>query len=504
MGATGDTAPSAAVNLKCSRCGEEYSLDAAATLCKKCRSVLLMHYDYRQISESVSKEILEHRVPSIWKYFEMLPISERSVIVSLGEGGTHLHECRRLQEHLRVKRILVKDETTNPTASFVDRGSTVVVSKALESGVKTICCGVTGNLGASLAAYAAKAGLEAAIFLPRTLDLGKLYQMIAFGAKVELTKDYVAASARAEMFASKSFLVAPCNPFFMEGEKTTGYEIVEQMGWRLPDRIVVPMGNGGHISMIWKAFREYMELGFIDDADARLTGIQTAGVSPIVDAYNRGGRVVDGGGGRVETLALDIGIESPLAGDLALEAVRSSGGVCEAVSDREILEAASLLAKSEGVFAEPAAASTIAGLKKMLEAGSVDRDEEIVCVITGAGLKDPVTARRLVKKTRSVETVVRRVEDRRLTTRLGPTKLQILEILSVQEAYGYQIRSDLENRFQISVKIPVVYQHLKELEDMNLVRRSSVREVGGRPERHYYTLTEKGRATAKSLRTFRS
>ncbi|MEE9586339.1 MAG: threonine synthase [Nitrososphaerales archaeon] len=502
MGNSRITAPSALLYARCSRCGEEYSPDVAESLCEKCKGVILMHYDYRQIAEEVSKESLARRIPSVWKYSELLPIQEKSSIVSLGEGGTHVHECRRLMEQLRVKRILVKDETTNPTASFVDRGSTVVVSKAIESGSSSVCCGATGNLGASLSAYAAKAGLESMIFLPKMLDLGKLYQMIVCGAKVELTSDYVAATVRAERFSRHSFLVTPYNPYFMEGEKTTGYEIVEQMGWRLPDRIIVPMGNGGHISMIWKALTEFSELGFIDKVNTRLTGIQAAGAAPIVDAYARGDDVVVDAG-KVETLALDIGIESPSAGDLALNAIRSSGGTCATVTDREILEAARLLAKSEGIFAEPAAASTIAGLKKMMEAGSIDRDEEVLCVITGAGLKDPVTARRFVKKVRAVETVIRRVEDRRLTTRLGPTKLRILEIVSAQEAYGYQIKKELEEQFQISVKVPVVYQHLKELETLNLVRRSSVREVGGKPERHYYTLTEKGRATAKSLGTYR-
>ncbi|MFQ6135272.1 MAG: threonine synthase [Nitrososphaerales archaeon] len=503
MGASRNTVPSTLISVKCNRCGEEYSPDTVTSLCKKCKGVLLMRYDYRQISEEVSKESLSHRIPSVWKYSELLPIREKSSTVSLGEGGTHLHECRRLMEHLHIKRILVKDETTNPTASFVDRGSTVVVSKAFESGSRSICCGATGNLGASLSAYAAKAGLEAVIFLPKVLDLGKLYQMIACGAKVELASGYVAAIVRAERFGQHSFLVTSCNPYFMEGEKTTGYEIVEQMGWRLPDRIIVPMGNGGHISMIWKALTEYSELGFIDGISTRLTGIQAAGAAPIADAYTRGDDVVVDAA-RVETLALDIGIESPSAGDLALDAIRSSGGTCATVSDREILDAARLLAKSEGIFAEPAAASTIAGLKKMIETGSIGRDEEVVCVITGAGLKDPVTARRFVKKVRSVETVIRGVEDRRFTTRLGPTKLRILEILNMQEAYGYGIRRELEERFQISVKIPVVYQHLKELETMNLVRRSGIREVGGRPERYYYTLTEKGRAAVKSLRAFRS
>ncbi len=494
-------APADPVAAKCSRCGRDYPLDASLTRCRRCGGVLLIRYDYRQVAEHLSRESLSRRIPSVWKYSELLPIRDLRHVVSLGEGGTYLHQCSRLVEHIGVKRILIKDETTNPTGSFVDRGCTVAVSKAVESGAESICCGATGNMGASLSAYAAKAGIGATIFLPKTLDIGKLYQMIAFGAKVELAPDYESAVARAEHLNRQSLLITTQNPYFMEGEKTTGYEIAEQMGWRLPDRIIVPMGSGGHLAMMKKALDEFSELGLIDPPTVKMTGIQAAGASPIVEAYNRNEDAVEGITNGTDTLAHDISIESPSAGDLALDAIRSSRGDCAGVSDKEILEAASLLAKSEGIFAEPAAASTIAGLKKLVETGAVDRDEEIICVITGAGLKDPAAARRFVKKARSVEIAIRSVEDRSLTTRLGPTKLRILEILSGKEAYGYEIRQQLEERFGTVVKIPVVYQHLKELEGIGLVRRSGVREVSGRPERQYYVLTEKGRI---SLERFRS
>jgi len=184
---------------------------------------------------------------------------------------------------------------------------------------------------------------------------------------------------------------------------------------------------------------------------------------------------------------------------LALNAIKSSGGTCITVNDNEILDATSLLAKSEGVFAEPSAASSIAGLKKMLDTGLIERDEEVVCVLTGAGLKNPITSRQLLKS-KHVRTIVRKYDDRYLTTHLGETKLRILQILYKDDVYGYKIRKDLDDLFQISVKIPVIYQHLKELENMNLVRRSRVYEVGGRPERTYYSITGKGKAATRYLK----
>jgi threonine synthase len=479
--------------IKCSRCGTEYPSETTQARCIACGGVLLFRYDYMRIAEDMTRESLGQRIPSVWKYSELLPIKETSSIVSLGEGGTYLHKCSRLNEYIKVRRLLLKDETTNPTASFIDRGCTVSISRAIESGATSICCGTTGNLGASMSAYAAKAGLGAVVFLPKTIDLGKLYQMIVFGAKVELTTDYESAVKRAARLDRPSLLLTPHNPYFMEGEKTSGYEIIEQMGWNLPSRIIVPMGSGGHLAMIWKAVNEFIDLGLIARPEVKMTGVQAAGTSPITDAYLNAEATLD----RIRsasTLAHDIGIESPSAGDLALKAVQSSKGTCLKVSDREILEAAALLAKSEGIFAEPAAASTIAGLKKLVDLGYVDRDEEVVCVITGAGLKDPITARRFVKKARSLEQAIRSVEARRLTTRLGPTKLQVLQILSDNEEYGYQVWKKLDDRFGTSVKVPVVYQHLKELENMGLIRRTGVREIGGTPERRYYTIMEKGRS----------
>ena len=484
-------------SVKCSKCNEEYPEDPFRTSCERCNSVLSLNYDWSKLN-NIDFNTFKRRVPSVWKYFELLPLKEGSTVISLGEGGTHLHECQRLQSHLKIKKLLLKDETTNPTASFLDRGSTVVISRALETGARAVSCGATGNLGASISAYAAKAGLEAIIFIPKILDPGKLYQMIAFGAKVELSKDYSTAISISETYNKTHFIVSPINPYFMEGQKTIGYEMIEQMGWKSPDRIIVPMGNGILISMIWKALNEFFHLGLINNINTKLTGIQTSAVSPIVDAFNNGGNTVCRSG-KGDTIALDIGIEVPLAGELALNAIKSSGGTCITVNDNEILDATSLLAKSEGVFAEPSAASSIAGLKKMLDTGLIERDEEVVCVLTGAGLKNPITSRQLLKS-KHVRTIVRKYDDRYLTTHLGETKLRILQILYKDDVYGYKIRKDLDDLFQISVKIPVIYQHLKELENMNLVRRSRVYEVGGRPERTYYSITGKGKAATRYLK----
>lgn len=444
------------------------------------------------IKERIDKKSFELGKGGIWKYFELLPIFDKSNIVSLGEGGTFLHRCKRLSDELKIKQILLKNETTNPTGAFTDRGVSVAISKAKEFGFYSVCCGTTGNIGASLAAYAAKAGLDCTIFIPSTVDLGKLYQMIAYGSKVEPAKDYDEARIKAERFAGSSFLIDPNNPYFLEGIKTTGYEICEQLGWRVPDKIIVPMGSGGHISMIWKAIKELFELGFLKDFNVELIGVQFEEAAPIATSFLNGKDYVEGTN-RISKFLGDIGIKEPSLGSLAIRTLKESGGTAVILSYKEILEAMSLLAKTEGVFAEPAAASTIAGVKKLIERGSIDKDEEIVCVITGSGLKDPITARSFVGKVKSVDAIIRKMEEHKFTIKLGLTKMRILSLIHDSELHGYKIWKELSKRFNVNIKIPSVYQHLSELERAGLITRTHTERVLGKPSRWYYSLTAKGK-----------
>jgi threonine synthase len=395
-----------------------------------------------------------------------------------------------------LKNLYIKNETTNPTGAFMDRGTSVEVTKAIEFGASSLCCGTTGNLGVSIAAYAAKMGLPCRIFLPPRVDLGKLYQMIAYGADVRLSRTYEDALVDAEREGRRSFLVASDSPAFLEGEKTTCFEICEQLGWKAPDRIIVPMGNGGHLSMIWKALKELRSIGLVGEGDVKLTGVQAAGCKPIFDAF--WGKKEEEMPGEIHTLATDIALRKPLLLDLALKALRESGGTAIAVSDEEILEATSLLARTEGIFAEPSASATIAGLKRLVGGGRVDRDEVIVCIITGMGLKDPLTARRFVEEARNMERLLGRLEERRLS-RVGRTKLLILEILSQGEGYGYSVWRDLRDRYGVHLRIPCIYQHLAELARMGLINKVRSERVRNKPERRYYLTSERGMNLLRSM-----
>jgi threonine synthase len=492
---------SATSELVCSKCRAKYSLEAHYTACGKCGGQLLLNLDFLAISKKVTKSDFERRGWSVWRYREFLPEIEEQKIVSLGEGGTALLKCERLAETLRLRSLLIKDETTNPTGSFLDRGMTLVISKASELGFRTVSCQAgSGNFAASASAYAARAGLNCAIHSLRQrieeINLGKLYQIIAYGGNIVIeTTDQELSD-----FGKRSYALSPSNPYFAEGEKTITYEICEQLGWRTPDRIVVPMGHGQHLSMIWRGINELRKVGLIKEQDVAMTGVQLEGYSAIVDEL-QGKKVGDMSLGRAKTVAVELAMKKPTHGYLAIRSIRDSRGEGVKVKDAEVLDAMALLARTEGIFAEPAAASTIAGLKKLIDQGRVDRDEEIVCVITGAGLKDPHTARRFIAKVKQVDKILTQNESRRFTTRLGRTKLEILRIIAEKQTYGYEVWGALKRRLGWDLDISSVYQHLSELEKTGLIRRSKVESVLGKPERFYYSTTDRGKALITAERT---
>jgi threonine synthase len=452
-------------------------------------------YDYDEIASRISISQLGSRVSGVWKYIELLPVKPSAEPISLGEGGTFLHNCPRLADEIGVRRLYLKDETSNPTGSFLDRGTTVAITKAKEFGFKSVAGVAQGNFGASLAAYSAKAGLHCRIDVPREIDLGKLYQIIAYGVEVRLAKN---AEEVIPESSKETLRITPNGPYFLEGEKTTAYEICEQLHWQVPSRIFVPMGNGGHISMMWKAIQELKTLGFLKESGVMMSGVQAIGCSPIVDAFRAGREEIEPAE-VCQTTAFDIGLKNPTHGSTAVRAINESGGTATTVTDEEMFEATKLLAKTEGIFAEPAAASTIAGLKKLVEEGEVDWDEDVVCVITGAGLKDPAAARRMIERVREIEQMIEHSEERKMMVMMGETKRHILQVLAEGELYGYGIWRALLDRFGSDMKIPSIYQHLLELRGLGLVERTRVQQVRGKPSRFYYRLTEKGRRTAEIL-----
>lgn len=458
----------------------------------------MFEYDYEKVEQVFTSGEFKARSPGVWKYRELLPITSERDIVSLGEGGTFMHDCPRLAREIGIRKLLLKDETTNPTGSFVDRGMTVEASKAKELGSRIITCGAKGNLGASAAAYAAKAGARCRLLLPEILDTGKLYQMIAYGAELEPVRDYEDALHRTKP-SPNEYIVSPASPFFLEGEKTTGLEICEQMGWALPDRIVVPVGNGGHLAMIWKALQDLRRAKQVSDEPARMTCVQLQGAAPIAQAFNSNKTDVTPQVS-MKTFAADIAVPAPLHGFMALKALGESKGSAISVTDREILKAAALLAHTEGIFAEPAAAAAIAGLEKAARSDKIDRDEEVVCVVTGAGLKDPNAVKQHIDRSKRLDRLLRRAEPREFTLEVGGTKLSILQLLGESPAHGYGIWKALANEFGVTVKLPSVYQHLTELEGLNLISRIRPSVSVSKREIFQYQPTEKGREILRARR----
>jgi threonine synthase len=368
--------------------------------CANCNDLLEVKYDYETLTP-IDTNVWKSRDFSVWRYRELLPMNPTSRIISLGEGGTGLHRSEHLADDLNVKSLSVKFEGENPTGSFKDRGMTVSISKAIELHAKMVACASTGNTSASLAAYAAKAGLRSIVLVPAArIAQGKLAQAVVHGATIleidgnfdDSLRSVIELTERNPSIA----LLNSVNPFRIEGQKTLAFEVCDQLKFKSPDVLIVPVGNAGNISSIWKGFNELRRVGVID-ATPRLVGVQAEGAAPLASAYKLKSDTIQPVK-NPETIATAIRIGAPASWKKALRAITESGGTMETASDREILQAQKDLARREGIFAEPAGASSIVGLKKLLEEGYVERGEEIVCVATGHGLKDAEIVTRIGEK----------------------------------------------------------------------------------------------------------
>jgi threonine synthase len=399
---------------ECINCGSKYAVDEIVYFCKKCGDLLEIKYNYDELAKALGKSNWEKVPLSVWRYKDFMPINDFSKIVSLNEGGTGLHQCLRLGKQLGIRRLYVKNEGENPTGSFKDRGMTVGVTKAVELGVKSVICASTGNTSASLAAYAAKAGLRCAVLIPSgKTAYGKLSQAMIYGAQVLQVRGNFDQALDIVLKLSEKhrniYLLNSINPFRIEGQKSLAYEMCDQLEEEVPDRVVVPVGNAGNISAIWKGFTEFHKLGFIGKLP-RMTGIQAVGSAPIAQAIKSGSdKIVPVE--KPETVATAIRIGAPVSWKKAVNAIRNSGGTAETVTDEEILAAQKLLARVEGIFVEPASASSIAGLIKLVNNGVIGKDERVVCVTTGHGLKDPDTAVKMSEKPVEVDAEMSAIED---------------------------------------------------------------------------------------------
>lgn len=395
-------------HLECIKCGAKYGPDEVIYTCSKCGGLLDVVYDYSEIS--LSREDLKGPL-SVWKYKALLPVSREPV--TLKEGGTPIYHLRSIGKEVGLKEAYAKHEGMNPSGSFKDRGMTVGVTKALELGMKSVACASTGNTSASLAVYGARAGIPVIVLLPAgKVALGKVAQALMHGAKVISIKgnfDDALRLVRELCVENGIYLLNSINPYRLEGQKTIGFEIVDYFGWEVPDRIILPVGNAGNITAIFKGLSEMKRLGIIDRVP-KMTGIQAEGSAPIAKAIKSGAASITVEE-HPETVATAIRIGDPVNAVKALNAIRASGGTAETVNDEEILAAQKMLAMKEGIGVEPASAASVAGLIKLRRMGVIEKDERVVCVVTGHLLKDPETVIKNCDKPVEVEATKEAIEN---------------------------------------------------------------------------------------------
>jgi threonine synthase len=376
------------IGLKCRECGAEYPAVIQNT-CYECFGPLEVNYDWDHISDHISKEKIASGPKSIWRYADLLPL-ESEKRIDLGAGFNKLHRAHRLGEVLGLDELYILDESVNPTNSFKDRVTSVAISKAIEFKVKAVGCASTGNLAAAVGAHAAKAGLPAYIFIPSTIELGKIVQMLIYGPNVvavDGTYDDAnrLASEVADSHPDWAFVNINIRPYYTEGSKTLAYETSEQLNWTVPDHIVAPMASGALLCAISRGYRELERVGIIDSARVKISGSQPLNCSPISCAVQNNSEVVPVR--KFETVAHSLAIGNPADGYYAKKTILDSGGFAATPTDEEIIEAIHLLARTEGIFTEPAGGTTVAGLKKLAESGHIKRDERVVVYVTGSGLK---------------------------------------------------------------------------------------------------------------------
>lgn len=374
--------------LKCRECGREYPVEPIY-VCEFCFGPLEVIYDYKSIKKSLTRKNIEKREKSLWRYKELLPIDGEPQ-VGLKSGFTPLIKAERLAKELGVRDLYIKDDTVaHPTLSFKDRVVAVALTKAKEFGFDTVACASTGNLAHSVSAHGARAGFRRFVFIPATLEPSKIVASLVYEPYVvAVDGNYDEVNRLCSEIANRyrwAFVNINIRPFYAEGSKTHGFEIIEQLGWRAPDNVVVPCASGSLLTKIWKSFKEFKEIGLIKELETKVFAAQASGCSPISTAIKQGTDVIRPV--KPETIAKSLAIGNPADGYYAVQAVRETGGYGEDVSDDEIIEGIKLLARTEGIFAETAGGVTLACTKKLIESGRIKRDETTVICITGNGLK---------------------------------------------------------------------------------------------------------------------
>jgi threonine synthase len=377
-------------HLECALCGTAYEARRLHNLCTECGRPLLVRYDLEAAARTLTRESLQGRRGDLWRYLEVLPVERAENIVSLGEGWTPLLRAERLGARLGLRHLYIKDESQNPTQSFKARGMTAAVSMAKELGVQKLAVPSAGNAAGALAAYAARAGLEAHIFMPNDTPRANVVECEQTGARVMLLKGLI-TDCGAEVGRRKEqegwFDVSTLKePYRVEGKKTLGYELAEQLDWELPEVIVYPTGGGTGLVGMWKAFDEMEAMGWIGSKRPRMISVQSEGCAPIVRAFEEGKRFADEFE-NAATVASGLRVPKAVGDFLILDALRASKGAAVAVSDAELLAAVGEIGAAEGLFVAPEGAACVPALRKLIERGEVKADERVVLFNTGAGVK---------------------------------------------------------------------------------------------------------------------
>jgi threonine synthase len=460
--------------LECNLCKSHLPEAEVGSRCPVCGGFLEYSFDPGYLKSVGFKGPL-----TFWRYRPVMPPVDKPV--SLGEGGTPLWEAERLGDSLELDSLMLKDETRNPTSSFKDRSASLMISDALSKGFDSVVCATSGNHGASLAAYSAMEDVSCQLVVPSDLDLGKLAQMIAYDADVEEAGENIEAALKRVVELADATgayqATTELNSLSVEALKTISYEMIEQ-GCK-PDWVAVAMGSGVTIHALWKGFTELEGMGLISERP-RLIGVQASGCAPIADAFIMGENEpieIEAG----DTVASAIKNSKPMHGAAALKALRESGGFSVTISDDSMLDYGKEIARSEGIFAEPASAASVACLPTLVQAGEIDHSDTIVSLITSSGLKTNDILKSLSRRRKSPG----------LGSRLA-TKERLLKEISKGQTYGYALWKGMEREMTLGA----VYQHLSDLEQRGLITSHA------EGKRRYLTITDKGQRVLRAMDEF--
>jgi threonine synthase len=379
--------------LECSQCGRKFEAETVQTYCPDCRAALLVRYDLEAGRRGLDRDAFHQRPAGLWRWHELLPVQAPENRLTLGEGDTPLLALPRLGAELGTPHLYVKEEGQNPTGTFKARGLAVAVSKARELGIRKVVIPTAGNAGGALAAYAARGGLQACVYMPKDTPKANIEECRITGAEVVLVDGLISDAARLAGVKAQQegwFDVSTFKePYRTEGKKIMGYELAEAFNWELPEVVIYPTGGGTGLIGMWKAFAELQALGWLaTKALPRMVAVQADGCAPVVKAFQEGAITCDFWTD-AHTIAGGLRVPKSFADRLILETLRHSQGTAVAVSDAQIWQAQARLATSEGLFAAPEGAATLAGLERLLEQGSIDPVQRIVLFNTGTGLKTP-------------------------------------------------------------------------------------------------------------------